>query len=230
MKYSGWILSAFLAALPMTAQAQSDGKLQTQTPRTIVIDVRMVEASGVAAAELEKSSRDRKRVDRLIADGTTMLIAEVELEAADSHTVTTHIGQRVPIQTASLPMAGRPDLRSAPDKEQRDQTASTFAFALPQIQYQNTGISVSATPTAIADGKISLAFNLTLSDFNASQSTLTPIFINRDINTAIIIGDGETAPILNTVQRDGLAPAAQLGHTAREATRFMILLTVHSLN
>jgi Flp pilus assembly secretin CpaC len=229
MKHSIWVPSAVLLFVPIVAFAQSEAKSPAQTKQTIVLNISMVEADGSAAVELERSGRDKKQVDSLIANGRASLIAEVELEAASSRTITTHIGQRVPIQTASVPVAVRPEGRNPSDRDQRDQTATAaFGFGVPQIQYQNTGISVTATPNLMASGKISVALSFALSDFNASLSTLTPVFINRDINSTIVIGDGETIPILSALERGRLAPSDRQPDrtTPQGAVRFMILLTV----
>jgi hypothetical protein len=214
----------------MTAGAQSGGS-QAQINRNIVINIRMVEADSSSEAELDKGARDKKQVDNMIANGKARLVAEVELEGANNRPVTTHIGQRVPIQTGPVPVAARPEARSPSDNEQRGQTTTAaFGFGVPQIQYQNTGVSVHATPILQGNGKIWLALNLTLSDFNASLSTLTPIFISQDFNSTMIIGEGETVPILNALHSDGAGPAQQPGRPSKRSSRFMILLHVHSVD
>jgi hypothetical protein len=229
MNKTGWVLFGLLLTLPGPALAQSDDKRLAQAKQTIVMDIRIIEADAGAANGLEKRTPDQKQFDDLIAEGKAKLIAEVELMAANNRSVTAHIGQRVPVQTASIPVAGP---RNPLDRDQKDQTLAAFGFGVPQIQYQNTGISVTAAPTRMGDGKISVALSLTLSDFNTSIGSLTPIFVSRDIHTEIIVGDGETAAILNALQRDRLAPAGQQpARTSGNAgSRFLILLGAHSVD
>jgi Flp pilus assembly secretin CpaC len=233
MNKTVWILFGLLLTLPMAARAQSDDKRQAQARQTIVMDIRMTEADAAATEALDKRARDQRQFDNLISEGKARVVAEVELMTTAGHRASAHIGQSVPIQTAAVPVAVRQEPRSPSDRDQRDQTATAaLRFGVPQIQYQNTGISVSATPTRIAGGKISVALSLTLSDFNTSVGLLTPVFVNRDINSTVTIGDGETATLMNALQRDRLAVAGQQPARAslNGGTRFLILLGVHSVD
>ena len=61
------------------------------------------------------------------------------------------------------------------------------------VQYVNTGISVSVTPTINAKGLINLT--VSMSSSSSSPTNLTPIITNRAITTNIFSSDGQTVAL-----------------------------------
>ena len=61
------------------------------------------------------------------------------------------------------------------------------------VQYVNTGISVSVTPTINAKGLINLT--VSMSSSSSTPTTLTPIITNRAITTNIFSSDGQTVAL-----------------------------------
>src|SRR5262249_5451147 len=222
MRHAALVPTALLLLTPAVAFGQSESTAQAPSKQGVRIDVRIVEADGSAAAQLERSARDSKQLEDLVANGKASLIAQIELQSVYNRPVTAHLGRRVPIQIGTFPTATRAEAR-APGEP------AAVAFGIPQIQYENSGIRLTATPGAPANGKISIALELTLSDFNASISTLTPVFVTKSINSTITIGEGETVPILNALER-GVASDTQSGRAPQVPVRFLVLLTVHSVD
>jgi hypothetical protein len=189
------------------------------------MDIRVVEADADGAAELQRSGYDKKWLDDLFASGKASMIAELELQGAYNRTVTAHLGRRVPIQVGSLPVATRADARNPAEP-------APFGFGIPQIQYQDTGISISAAIGSPVNGKISISLDLKLNDVSSLTATLTPVLISKSISSTVSVGEGEMVPVLSVIEPSRVEQGeSRAGRTpARPPLRFMVLLTAHSVD
>ncbi|MDP5134935.1 hypothetical protein ORJ04_03115 [Rheinheimera baltica] len=73
------------------------------------------------------------------------------------------------------------------------------------IQYRNTGISLSVTPTINADGLVSLEISQESSNSEAAgqgQLALAPIIVSRNISTSILAADGQTVILGGLIQEN----------------------------
>ena len=72
------------------------------------------------------------------------------------------------------------------------QTSSTNV--LRSIQYRNTGIIMSVTPTVNAHGTVTLDIKQEVSDASQNQTSSidSPTILNRSISTQVVAGDGQT--------------------------------------
>src|SRR5215471_2294948 len=220
--YSRFVAIALLLLAPVAARGQSESKSQAAAKQAAVIDIRVVEADTDAAAELQRSGGDKKRLDDLFASGKATMIADLELQGAFNRTITAHMGRRVPIQVGSFPVAARADARNPGEP-------APLGFGIPQIQYQDTGISISAALGTPVNGKISIGLDLKLNDVGSPSATLTPVLISKGINSMVTVGEGEMIPVWSITEGSGAEPAEpRTGRTpGRRPLRFMVLLTVH---
>jgi hypothetical protein len=223
MKSSILISVALLVIAPVAARGQSESKPQPAWKQAVVMDIRVVEADADGAAELQRIGGDRKRLDDLFASGKASLISELELQGAYNRTVSAHLGRRVPIQVGSQPIA-RTDSRSG--------EPVNFGFGIPQIQYEDTGISVRAAVGSPVNGKISIGLDLKLNEVSSPTATLTPVLISKSIDSTVTVREGETVPVLSVMERSGVEMAEpRPGRTtARPPVRFIVFLTVHSVD
>jgi hypothetical protein len=217
------LLFVLVAPVSVAARGQSESKPAAATKQTVVMDIRVVEADADGAAELQRSGSDKKRLDDLIASGKASLIAELELQGAYNRTVSAHVGRRVPIQVGSQPIATRADARGG--------EPAAFGFGIPQIQYEDTGLRVSAAVGTPVNGKILIGLDLALNEVSSRSATLTPVLMRKSIDSMVTVREGEMVPILSIMERSGVELAEpRPGSTpARPPLRFMVLLTAHSV-
>jgi len=215
---------ASMGAVSVAARGQSESKSTAATKQTLVMDIRVVEVDPDGAAELQRSGYDQKVLDDLFASGKARLIAGLDLQGVYNRTVTAHLGRRVPIQVGSFPVATRADARNPAEP-------ASFGFGIPQIQYQDTGISVSAAIGSPVNRKISIGLDLKLNDVSSPTATLTPVLISKSISSTISAGEGEMVPVLSVIEPGGMEGEPRAGRTpARPPLRFMVLLTAHSVD
>jgi hypothetical protein len=229
MNCTRFVVAALLLIVPSAARGQSGTKSQAASKETVVLDISVIEADADATAELRRGGSDRKRLDDLFATGKASLIADLELQGSYNRTVTAQIGRRVPIQTASLPSATLP---SAARADARSGEPAAFGFGIPQIQYEDTGIKVRAAIGSLVNGKISVGLELRLNDVGSQSSTLTPVFISKDVSGTVTVGEGELVPVLSITERSGAEPTEpRAARTAgRPPLRFMVLLMVRPVD
>jgi len=219
------LLFASVADVSLAARGQSESKSPAATKQSVVMDIRVVEVDADGAAQLQRSGYDKKWLDDLFASGKASLIAEIQLQGAYNRTVTAHLGRRVPIQVGSFPVATRADARNPGEP-------APVGFGIPQIQYQDTGISISAALGSPVNGKISIGLDLKLNDVSSPTATLTPVLISRSISSTVSVGDNEMVPVLSVIEPSRVEQGEpRAGRTPpRQPFRFMVLLTAHSVD
>jgi len=219
------LLFVSVADVSVAASGQSESKSPAATKQSVVMDIRVVEVDADGAAQLQRSGYDKKWLDDLFASGKASLIAELQLQGAYNRTVTAHLGRRVPIQVGSVPVATRADARNPGEP-------APVGFGIPQIQYQDTGISISAALGSPVNGKISIGLDLKLNDVSSPTATLTPVLISRSISSTVSVGDNEMVPVLSVIEPNRVEQGEpRAGRTPpRQPFRFMVLLTAHSVD
>lgn len=126
-------------------------------------------------------------------DATLEAIAinnDVQLLARPSLTVTNNqegeiqIGSQVPIQ--------------------QGESIGTGGIATTNIQYRDTGIVLSITPQINNDGIVNLIIRQELSsvDGGAAGVNNNPVFNNQEINTTVVVRDGENVVLGGLIQTD----------------------------
>ena len=115
---------------------------------------------------------------------------EVELLARPSLTVINNqegeiqIGSQVPVQ--------------------QGQSLGTAGVSTTNIQYRDTGIVLSITPQINSDGIVNLAIRQELSSVESGAEGVNnnPIFNNQEINTTVVVRDGENVVLGGLIQTD----------------------------
>lgn len=126
-------------------------------------------------------------------DATLEAIAnnnEVRLLARPSLTVTNNqegeiqIGSQVPVQ--------------------QGESIGTGGFATTNIQYRDTGIVLTITPQINKDGIVNLVIRQELSsvDNSAPGVNNNPVFNNQEINTTVVVRNGENVVLGGLIQTD----------------------------
>jgi general secretion pathway protein D len=133
--------------------------------------------------------------------GKTKLLASTQVHILDGEQHQVRIGQRVPVQTASL----YPGYYPPPTPG--GQTGSTgtgtpgfgFGFGFPQIQYENVGLNIDMQPSVYED-EIQMKMKIESSSVGAGPNPLTPTFNQRQMSSVARVKDGQTAMIAGVSQ------------------------------
>jgi hypothetical protein len=112
---------------------------------------------------------------------------DVELLVMDKDTATFRVGERYPIETSQYSYSIA-----------TSSTSGTTSIT-PQVQYEDLGLTLSATPTMLMEDHLSLQFDLKLRTLSGSSLNKIPILNNRQLAGSIVLRSGETVAVISSV-------------------------------
>jgi general secretion pathway protein D len=133
----------------------------------------------------------------------TRLVASTQVHAFDGEKSTAHIGQRVPVQTATVSPYGSV---SAGDNNNNSGGVTTQGLfggnGYPVIQYEKTGLTLEFTPQVFPDLDVQVKMSIKSNDVTTQQGTaaLTPTFTERNIEGTARIQNNRTMMIASVAQ------------------------------
>lgn len=173
------VLVCLLAA---TASAQEPKPATKPPERVVILDVTVIGLNESLKEEIGKLAQDKARLERLIADGKARHIASLQLRVRTGGEASVRSGQRVPVPTSS----------PAPNA--------------PLVQYDNTGLSLSARPTMLDNDRVMLGLSLEFSEVVREANSLGPIYAQRTLSDTVQMRNGETALLVGMMQHESLWP------------------------
>jgi general secretion pathway protein D len=130
---------------------------------------------------------------------TTRLVASTQVHAFDGEKSTAHIGQRVPVQTASVSPYGT---ISTGDNDQKGTTQGVFGGnGYPVIQYEKTGLTLEFVPQVFPNLDVQVKMSIKSNEVVGTPgSALTPTFTERNIEGTARIQNSRTMMIASVAQ------------------------------
>jgi len=132
---------------------------------------------------------------------STRLVASTQVHAFDGEKSTAHIGQRVPVQTASVAPYG--SVSTGDNNNQPGVAQGLFGgTGYPVIQYEKTGLTLEFTPQVFPDLDVQVKMNIKSDDVQqtAGGPALTPTFTERNIEGTARIQNNRTMMIASVAQ------------------------------
>src|ERR671932_1166487 len=113
----------------------------------------------------------------------TRLVASTQVHAFDGEKSTAHIGQRVPVQTASVAPYGAVSTGEGNNNQPGVAQGLFGGNGYPVIQYEKTGLTLEFTPQVFPDLDVQVKMNIKSDDVTqtAGGPALTPTFKERNI-------------------------------------------------
>jgi type II secretory pathway component GspD/PulD (secretin) len=152
---------------------------------------------GPATLNLNLNSSDTRELDSL------------ELRLADGEDETLRSGSRYPILSASysgLATNGLniPGLTTAGTSSGLSSLLSSISGAttqIPQVQYQDIGLTLKATPKVMRSGDVALTLDLKITALSGSFSNGNPILNNRSYSGVITLKENEGAILMSELDK-----------------------------
>jgi len=132
---------------------------------------------------------------------STRLVASTQVHAFDGEKSTAHIGQRVPVQTATVAPYG--SVSTGDTNNQPGVAQGLFGGnGYPVIQYEKTGLTLEFTPQVFPDLDVQVKMNIKSNDVaqTAGGPALTPTFTERNIEGTARIQNNRTMMIASVAQ------------------------------
>lgn len=131
---------------------------------------------------------------------TTRLVASTQVHAFDGEKSTAHIGQRVPVQTASVTPFG--SVSNGDNNQQQGVTPGLFGGnGFPVIQYEKTGLTLEFTPQVFPNLDVQVKMSIKSNEVvSTGGAALTPTFTERNIEGTARIQNSRTMMIASVAQ------------------------------
>jgi general secretion pathway protein D len=132
----------------------------------------------------------------------TRLVASTQVHAFDGEKSTAHIGQRVPVQTASVAPYGAVATGDGSNPQQGVTQGLFGGNGYPVIQYEKTGLTLEFTPQVFPDLDVQVKMNIKSDavEQTAGAAALTPTFTERNIEGTARIQNNRTMMIASVAQ------------------------------
>jgi Flp pilus assembly secretin CpaC len=153
---------------------------------------------GPATFNLSLNSSESRELDQL------------QLHLGDGEEGTLKSGSRYPIQTSQYSNLGTtginiPGLTTAGASGSLSSLLAqqnTGAQNIPQVQYQDLGLTFKATPRVIRSGEVALTIDLTISALGGSSLNGVPILNNRNYSGVVRLKEGSGVVIVSQVDKE----------------------------
>jgi hypothetical protein len=181
-----------------------------------------------------------------LSSSESRALEDIQTRIGDRQTATFRVGTRYPIITATytntLPtsaLAGV-NINGVSAASLLSQVSSTST--IPQIQFEDLGLTLKATPVVQKSGEISMHLDLKIESLTGTSADDIPILANRAFVSDVTVPDGQSALILSTLDKsesasiDGLPGIGELPGfqsiaadriTQNNSTELIVLITPH---
>ena len=153
----------------------------------------------------------------------TRALDDMQIRVADRQSATFRVGERYPITTAtyssgitgSAAALANTTVNGVPVSSLLNSAVGTAA-TIPQIQYEDLGLTLKATPTVQKSGEIRMHIDLKIEALTGNSLSNIPILNNQQFVSDVTLNDGETALMASSLTKsesaslDGYPGVSQL--------------------
>ncbi len=185
---------------------------------------------------------------QLTASDTTA-VNEMQVRVMDGKPATFRIGERYPITTATYSTASPAQTTALNGISINGVSAASLLNAavgspvtIPQIQYEDLGLTLKATPIVQKSGAIKMHIELKIEALAGGAINNIPVLNNQQFGSDVTVNDGDTALVVSTVSRSesaslnglpglselpGFQTATAVDTTNVNSSELLLLITPH---
>jgi general secretion pathway protein D len=126
----------------------------------------------------------------------TRTLDDIHLRLGDDEKGTFKVGQRYPIETSSFSSASLPNIPGLSAEANAAQSQ-----VVPQVQYQDIGLTLTATPKVMRSNDVALTLELKISSLGGAALNDIPILNNQEFSGVVTLRAGETAVMVHDLNR-----------------------------
>lgn len=139
----------------------------------------------------------------------TRTLDAVQLRVQDRQPATFRSGTRYPIVTStyttgiSTPASalGNASINGVSVASLLAQYAGGSSQTIPEVQYEDLGLTLKATPQIERSGRIAMALDLKIEALSGTSLDGNPILNSRQFQSSISVGEGQTAMLVSNLNR-----------------------------
>jgi Flp pilus assembly secretin CpaC len=179
----------------------------------------------------------------------TRALDDVQVRVTDRQPAILREGTRYPITTSTYTTGlstaasalGNATINGVSVSSLLQQYSGGTSTTIPQVTYEDLGVTLNATPTIEKSGRVNLLLNLKIEALAGGSTNGMPVLENRAFVSDITVGDGESAMMVSNVNRTETAamtgipglselPGFQMPiseNTEKDASQLVVVVTPH---
>src|SRR5271168_5127200 len=179
----------------------------------------------------------------------TRALDDIQIRVGDRQSATFRVGERYPITTATYSTASPAQTSALAGISINGVSASSLLNAavgtpitIPQIQFEDLGLTLKATPTVQRSGAIKMHIDLKIEALTGGTVNNIPVLNNQQFVSDVTIDDGDTALMVSDLSKsasasiDGLSGLGELPGfqtatadktTMTDSSNLILLITPH---
>jgi Flp pilus assembly secretin CpaC len=134
---------------------------------------------------------------------------DVQIRVSDRQPATFRAGSKYPVTTSTYTTGlstaastlSNATINGVSVASLLSQYAGGTSTTIPQVSYEDLGVTLKATPTIQQSGRIFLQLDMKLEALGGSSLNGIPLLMSRQFTSEITLGDGETAMLASNVNR-----------------------------
>jgi Flp pilus assembly secretin CpaC len=154
-------------------------------------------APGKATLNLNLNSSDSRELDQM------------ELRLGDGEDATIKTGTKYPIQTSSFSSLAAsaptiPGLTGAGSSSSLSSLLASYGGTVPnvpQVQYQDLGLTLKATPKVLRDGNVALKIDMKIDALSGTTINGNPVLNNRAWTGVVTLKQGEAVEVVSEMDK-----------------------------
>ncbi len=154
-------------------------------------------APGAVSGNLNLNSSDSRELDQM------------QLRLGDGETATIKSGTKYPIQTSSFSSLGAsvpniPGLTGAGSSSSLSSLLATYSGSMPnipQVEYQDLGLTLKATPKVLRNGDVALTIDMKIDALAGTSINGNPVLNNRAWSGVVTVKQGEAAEVVSEMDK-----------------------------
>jgi general secretion pathway protein D len=144
-----------------------------------------------------------------LTSSDTRALDDIQVRVGDRQTATFRIGERYPITTATYSSGVSSSTASAlagvsingVSAASLLNSALGTSATIPQIQYEDLGLTLKAVPSVQKSGAINMHLDLKIEALTGGSLDNIPVLNNQQFVSDVTVDDGETALLVSTLSR-----------------------------
>ena len=139
----------------------------------------------------------------------TRMLDDVQMRVGDRQDATFREGEKYPIVTSTYSTGLSTAASSLANQTINGVSLSSLlsqysggtSVTIPQVTYEDLGVTLKATPTIQRSGRVGLALDMKIESLSGSSLDGNPVLNSRQFATGLSLGDGESALMVSNVSR-----------------------------
>jgi Flp pilus assembly secretin CpaC len=183
-----------------------------------------------------------------LSSSDTRALNDIQIRVGDRQTATFRIGERYPITTATY-SSGVSSSSVPPNTTINGISVASLlnsavgsTATIPQIQYEDLGLTLKATPTVQKSGAVKMHIDLKIEALNGASLNNIPVLNSEQFASDVTLDDGDTALMVSSLTKSesaslsgypvlselpGFQTATAVRMTETDSSDLILLVTPH---